>query len=35
MKTIVPLRCPCLGSLGCEITRFDGQNWETSVGTLK
>lgn len=24
-----------LASLGCEIIRFDGQNWEASVGTLK
>jgi hypothetical protein len=24
-----------LTSLGCEITKFDGQNWEASVGTLK
>ena len=24
-----------LARLGCEITRFDGQNWEASVGTLK
>ena len=24
-----------LTSLGCEITKFDGQNWEASVDTLK
>jgi len=24
-----------LASLGCEITKLDGQNWEASVGTLK
>ena len=24
-----------LTSLGCEITKFDGQNWDASVGTLR
>jgi hypothetical protein len=24
-----------LATLDCEIVKFDGQNWETSIGTLK